>query len=44
MTCVPRRFYRQEMYSDQNQAYILVENDVIVPIENTIYVIYHDPI
>ena len=43
MTCVPRRFYGQVTYSNHKQAYVFVENDVIVPIENSMYVIYHNP-
>ena len=39
MTHVPRRFYGQVTYSYQKQAYIFVENDVIDPIENGMYVI-----
>ena len=27
----------------QKQAYISIENDRLVPIENNMYVIYHDP-
>ena len=48
MTHVPGRFYRQVTYSNQKQAciqkqsYIFVKNDVIVPIENNRYAIYHD--
>ena len=43
MTHVPRRIYRQVTYSDQKQAYVFVENDAIVPIENSMFVIYHGP-
>ena len=44
MTHVLRRIYGQMTYSDFKQADIFVENDAIVPIENSMYVIYHDPI
>ena len=27
----------------QRQTYVFMENDAIVPIENTTYIIYHDP-
>ena len=42
MTHVPRWFYKQVTYSNHEQAYIFVENDAIVPIENILYVIYHN--
>ena len=44
MTPVPRRFYQQATYSNQKPAYVFVENDAIVPIENGMYVICHDPV
>ena len=44
MTQVPRMFYRQATYNNQKQAYVFVKNDAIVPIENSMHVIYHDPI
>ena len=31
------------MYDDQKQAYVFMGNNGIVPIENSMYVIYHDP-
>ena len=34
--------YRQVTYSNQKQAYVFVENDAVVPTENSMYVIYHD--
>ena len=37
-----RRFYGQVTYSNYKQAYVFVENDTIVPIENSMYVIYHN--
>ena len=40
VTQVPRRFYGQVTYSDKKQAYLFVENDAIVPIENSMYVTY----
>ena len=39
MTCVPRRFYGQVTYIDHKQAYIFIENDAIVPIENNICIL-----
>ena len=44
MTHVPRRFCGQITYIDHKQAYIFKENDVAVSIENSIYVIHHDPV
>ena len=43
-TNVPRRFYEQVTYNNQKQTYIFVENNAIVSIANSMYVIYHDPI
>ena len=43
MTQVSRRLYGQVTYSNQKQAYVFVENDAIVPTENSMYAIYHDP-
>ena len=43
MTLGPRRFYGQVTYSDQKQAYVFVEIDAVVPIENSMYVIYLNP-
>ena len=37
-TCVPRKFYGQVTYTIQNQAYVFIKNDTIVPIENSMYV------
>ena len=34
---------RQVTYSDQKQGYVFVENDAIVPMESSMYVIYNDP-
>ena len=43
MTQVPKWFYGQVTYNDQKQAYVIVENNAIVPTANNMYVIYHDP-
>ena len=43
MTHVPRRLYRQVTNSNQKQDYVFVENNAIVPVDNSIYVIYHKP-
>ena len=42
MTQVPKIFYGQVTYDDQKQAYVFVQNNRIVPIEN-MCIIYHDP-
>ena len=34
--------YQEVTYSNHKQAYIFVENDAMVPIENSMYVIYHN--
>ena len=43
MTYVPRKCYGQVTYSMQKQAYVFIENDAIVPIESSMYFIYHIP-
>ena len=43
MTYVLRKNYGQVTYSMQKQAYVLIENDAKVPIENSMYIIYHEP-
>ena len=43
MTHVPRRLYGHVTYSNQKEAYVFGENDAIFPIQNSMYVIYHDP-
>ena len=42
-TYVPRKFYGQVTYSIQKQAYTFLENDAVVPIENSMDVIYQNP-
>ena len=43
MIYIQRRFYEQVTYSAQKQAYVFVENDAIVTIENSMCAMYHDP-
>ena len=40
---VPTKFYGQVTFNIQLQVYTFVENDVMVPIENRMYVIYDNP-
>ena len=42
MTQVPTGFYGQVTYDDQKQAYVLIDNNATVPIENSMYAIYHN--
>ena len=39
MTQVPKRFCGQVTYNDQKQAYVIMENNAVVPTENSMYVI-----
>ena len=41
MTRIPYRFKRQVTYGEQLQAYVLTDNNVLVPIEINIYIIFH---
>ena len=43
MTQVPKRFYGQITYDDQKQTYIFVANNTLVPLENNMYIIFHEP-
>ena len=43
MTRVPCGFYRQVAYGDELQAYVFVDTRALVPTENSMYVILHEP-
>ena len=40
---VLRKFYRKVAYHKQKQAYVFTENNVLVPLESSNYVIFHEP-
>ena len=42
-TYVTRKFHAQITHCMQKQAHVFKENDAIVPIEISMYVIYNDP-
>ena len=39
MTQVPKECYGQITYDNQKQAYVFVENNSLVPLENNMYII-----
>ena len=43
MNQLPKWIYGQITYDDQKQAYVFVENNAIVPLENNMYIFYHEP-
>ena len=40
---MPCRFYRQETYGEELQAYAFVDTNARVPAEGCMYVIFHEP-
>ena len=43
MTRVPSRFYRQVTYDEQLQAHALTDTKALIPAENSMYIIFHEP-
>ena len=42
MTYAPSKLWTGNIQYTK-QAYVFIENDAIVPIENSMYIIHHDP-
>ena len=43
ITRMPHRFYRQVTYDKQLQAYGFTDNNALVPVETSMYIIFHEP-
>ena len=43
MTRVPHIFYRQVTYDDQLQAHLFTDTNTLVPVETSMYLIFHKP-
>ena len=43
MTRMLHRFYRQVAYDDQPEAYIFTDKNALVPVENSVGIIFHEP-
>ena len=41
MTQIQKRIHRQVTYDDQKQAYIFVQNNTLVLVENNMYINFH---
>ena len=42
MTRIPSRFHRQVTYGEQLQAYIFTDNNALVLVETSMYIIFHE--
>ena len=40
---MPHRFYGQVTFNEQLQVYVFIDTNALVPVEGSMYVIFHEP-